>query len=71
VRQKYSGANDAKEGGDCIQHDNDPRAQRLGPNGTAPYTVKGIPGQADVSKFDDDFMQHAASSQDNWTGKWL
>jgi hypothetical protein len=60
VRQKYSGANDAKERGDCIQHDNDPRAQRVGPNGTAPYTVKGIPGQADVSKFDDDFMQHAA-----------
>ena len=65
MRQKYSGADDAKECGDCIQHDNDPRAQRLGPNGKAPYTVKGIPGQADVSEFDDDFMQHAASSQDN------
>ena len=27
-----------------IQHDNDPKAQRLGPNGTGPYTVKRISG---------------------------
>jgi hypothetical protein len=66
MREKYPGANDAKERGDCFQHDNDPKAQRVGPNGTAPYTVKGIQRQAILSKLDDDSMQHAASGRDDW-----
>jgi hypothetical protein len=65
MREKYPGADNAKERGDCFQHDNNPKAQRLGPNGTPPYTVKGIQRQAILSKSDDDSMQHAASGPDD------
>ena len=44
VGNKNACAHNSQQRGECFQHGGYPKAQRVGPNGTRPYTVKRIPG---------------------------